>query len=112
MADDSQISIDLCEMETELEAGAVKLGLGGVQDARCGGLACAGCIQATPRWRGAGQSASLSLAFSVCLFLSLTITFSVSISPLCPLDLEVLSDCEDAAVTCHLIHCVCVALCL
>ena len=32
MADDSQISIDLCEIENELEAGAVKLGLDGVQD--------------------------------------------------------------------------------
>ena len=85
MADDSQISIDLCEMETELEAGAVKLGLGGVQDARCGGLACAGCIQATPRWRGAGQSASLSLAFSVCLFLSLSLSLSLFPSLLYPL---------------------------
>ena len=93
MAEDSQVSgtIDLCEIENYVEAGAVKLGLGGVHGgSRLSRLHASQSQMA--RCRPVGQSVSCSL--------SLSLTLSVSISPLSPLDLEVLSDCEDTAVTC------------
>ena len=66
MADDSQISIDLCEMETELEAGAVKLGLGGVHGgSRLSRLHASQSQMA--RCRPVGQSVSCFLCLSLSL---------------------------------------------